>query len=145
MAVTPTPIFTQTPKNGFAKITGVDGSADGTDADVQLVHTAHATNGGFLTALRVIPLSTSGLVVTSAAALRIYLNNGSTVGTASNNQLIFEYTLPITSTNVSATAAAQSFILPLMLPMEAGFRIYAGVTAMTANSQWNVTAIAGDY
>lgn len=145
MAANTSPIFTLTPRNGFAKVTGVDGSQDGTDADVKLVYTADATVGGFVQRLICQPISTSGSTTTSAAALRIYLNNGSTVGTAANNQLIKEFSLAAIAVNVAGTTASLGYELPLNFQVAPGYAIYVGVTAMAANTQWNITAIAGDY
>lgn len=145
MAANTSPIFTLTPVNSWGKVTGVDGSADGTDADVVLVFTADATDGSFIQKLILQPISTSGSTTTSAATCRIYINNGSSVGTAGNNLLFLERTLPATAVNVSATAAAIGAEIPLNFQVQAGYRIYVGITAMAANTQWNVLAIAGDY
>jgi hypothetical protein len=139
------PIFTLTPRNGFAKVTGVDGSMDGTDADVKLVFTAQAVDGSFLQRLIAQPISSSGSTTTSAAALRIYMNNGSSVGTAANNQLIKEWSLAAITVNVAATVMSTGYEIPLNFQLAPGYAIYVGVTAMAANTQWNVTSIHGDY
>lgn len=91
------------------------------------------------------PLSTSGSTTTSVAALRIYLNNGSTVGTAANNQLIKEWSLGAIAVNVAATVAALGYEIPLNIQLAPGYAVYVGVTAVAANTQWNVTSIHGDY
>lgn len=145
MPANTSPIYTATPKIGFAKVTAADGSQDGTDADVKLVFTADATDGSFLNRLIAQPISTSGSTTTSAAALRIYINNGSTVGTASNNQLIKEWSLAAIAVNVTATTAAIGYEIPFNIQIPAGYAVYVGVTAMAANTQWNITSIHGDY
>lgn len=144
MAANTSPIFVLTPKNTWGKITGVDGSMDGTDADVVLVYTA-GTDGGFIQRLIWQPISTSGSTTTSAASGRVYLNNGSTVGTGTNNILLKELTLAAIAVNVAGTAGVIGYELALNFQMQSGYKIYVGVTAMAANTQWNVTAIAGDY
>lgn len=138
------PIFTQTPQISWGKVTAADGSQDGTDADVQLILTA-GSSGSFLQKLVFQPISTSGSTTTSAAAARIYINNGSTVGTAGNNVLYKELTLAAIAVNVTATSAALGYEMPMNIQLKASYRIYVGVTAMAANTQWNVTAIFGDY
>jgi len=145
MAAGTSPIFTNVPRNGFAKVTGVDGSMDGIDADVKVVFTAHATNGSFLQRLIMQPISTSGSTTTSAASLRVYLNNGSTVGTAANNQLIKEWSLAAIAVNVAGTTMSTGYELPLNIQIAPGYAIYVGVTAMAANTQWNITSVHGDY
>ena len=139
------PIFTLTPRNGFAKVTGVDGSMDGTDADVKLVFTAEATDGSFLQRLIAQPISSSGSTTTSAATLRIYMNNGSTVGTAANNQLIKEWSLAAIAVNVAGTTASIGYELPINFQLAPGYAIYVGITAFAANTQWNITSVHGDY
>lgn len=138
------PIFVGTPKSGWGKVTGVDGSQDGTDADVKTILTA-GSSGSYLTKIIAQPISTSGSTTTSAAALRIYLNNGSTIGTASNNQLVKEYSLAAIAVNVSATTAANGYEFPFNLPIPASYVVAAGITAMAASTQWNITAVYGDY
>lgn len=145
MTANTSPKFTLNTKNGFAKVTGVDGSQDGTDADVKLLYTANATDGGMIKTIFCQPISTSGSVNTSQAALRIYLNNGSTVGTASNNSLFLEYLLPSITVNVAANSPAGGYRIPVFLQIQAGYSIYVGVSAMAANTQWNFTMDGGDY
>lgn len=145
MAANTNPIFTLTPLNSWCKVTGVDGSMDGTDADVQLLFTADATDGSFIHHIRAWPISTSGSTTTSAAAMRLYLNNGSTVGTAGNNILMLEENLPATAVNVAGTVTNGGLNIDLRIQLQAGYRLYVGVSAMAANTQWNFVAIGGDY
>jgi hypothetical protein len=145
MSANNNPIYTLIPKNTWGKVTAADTTEDGTSAGVVLVYTAQASDGGFIQKLIFQPISTSGSTTTSAASGRIYLNNGSTVGSATNNLLIGEITLPATAVNLTATAAALSLHFPLNFQMQAGYQIYVGVTAIAANTQWNVLGIAGNY
>jgi len=145
MAANTQPIYTKTPKNSFTSVTAADGASDGTDADVKLVYSADATNGGYIQRLVCTPRSTSGSTSTSAAVIRVYLNNGSTVGTASNNTLIAEIGVPIMTVNVTATTAVPTFDIPLNFQVQAGYAIYVGVTAVAANTAWQIMAVAGDY
>lgn len=144
MAANTSPIFTLIPRNGFAKVTAADATMDGTDADVKLVFTAGA-DGSFLQRLIAQPISTSGSTTTNAAALRIYMNNGSSVGTAGNNQLIKEWSLAAIAVNQTATAMSTSYEIPLNFQLAPGYAIYVGVTSFAANTQWNITSIHGDY
>ena len=145
MPANTSPIFTNVPKNEWAQVTTADTSTDGTGANVVLVCTADATDGSFVSRITFMPRSTSGSTTTSAAAARIYVNNGSTPGTASNNVLKREITLPATAVNVSATVAANAIEFPLFLQLQAGYRIYVGITAMAANTNWAVSVDFGDY
>jgi hypothetical protein len=118
---------------------------DGTDADVKLVFTADAVDGNFLYSLKFQPISTSGSTTTSAAAARIYLNNGSTVGTGTNNVLLYEFTLPATAVNVTGTTGVVGVLIPMNMQIQAGYAVYVGITAMAANTQWNIIAETGEY
>lgn len=145
MAANTTPIFTNIPKVSWGKISAADTSTDGTDADVVLIFTADATDGSYISKLRLQPRSTTGSTTTSAASARIYINNGSAVGTGTNNVLYGELTLPAVAVNTSATSAAISFDYVMNIQLPASYRIYVGITAMAANTNWDVTSIGGDY
>ena len=81
----------------FSKLGEIDGSNtgigtsivsdyDGTGANNVLVFTADATNGGFLQRLRFKARGTNAVSVA-----RVYINNGSTPGTAANNYFYGEF------------------------------------------------------
>lgn len=145
MAQNTAPIFTLTPQISFASITTADTSTDGTGAHVTSICTANATNGSFIQKLVFQPKSTSGSTSTNAAAARIYINNGSTVGTAANNVLFKEVTLPSVAVNTAGTAAAFGLEVPLNIQLKAAYVIYVGITSMAANTDWDITAVLGDY
>lgn len=115
-------------------------SYDGTDANVKLIWTADATNGGYLDHVRA---RCAGLTGTSAASvLRLFINNGSTVATAANNCLFDEMGLPATANTVVAATAPAILVVKIAFPL--GYRLYGGIgTAVT--SGWAVSAVGGDY
>lgn len=145
MAVNTSPKFTLTPTISWAKLTGVDSLTDGTDADVALLFTADATDGSFLKKIAVQPISTSGSTTTSATSLRLYLNNGSTPGTATNNVLWRDFLIPAVAVNITGTAGVvgQEYMFNEQMPP--GYRVYCSVTALAANTQINVIAFGGEY
>ena len=109
----------------------------GIDVDVTLVFTADATNGSFVQRLRFKAGGTN-----TASVARIYLNNGSAPGTATNNAFIGEVSLP--ATTAIATAATVDIDYPLNIALPPAFRIYFGLgTAVAAG--WCCTAFAGNY
>jgi hypothetical protein len=108
----------------------------GIDADVTLVHTAGAS-GSFVQRLRFKAGGTN-----TASVARIYINNGSTPGTATNNSFYGEVSLP--ATTAIATAATIDVDYPMDFALLPSFRIYFGLgTAVAAG--WACTAIAGQY
>lgn len=118
-------------------ITAAANDYTGIDADVSLVFTANATNGGFIQRLR---FKAAGSNVATVA--RIYINNGSAPTSAVNNTLYGEVSLPVTT--AIATAAVSDIDYPMNFALNPGFRIYVGLGTAVAGG-WIVTPIAGRY
>lgn len=112
------------------------GDYTGVSANHVLLHTA-GSNGSFVRGIRCTAEGTN-----TASVLRVYLNNGSTNGTATNNALIGQQSLP--ATTATNTAATVEIYYPLNLPIGAGFRIYAGV-GTTVAAGWMCVVDAGQY
>jgi hypothetical protein len=118
-------------------ITAAQNTYDGTGANDTLVFTADAANGGFVQRLR---FKAKGTNVATVA--RIYINNGSTNGTAANNSFYGEISLPATTASATAATPDVDYAMNIALPL--GYRIYVGLgTAVAAG--WTVTTIAGAY
>jgi len=130
------PLFTGTPKQSWSgNLTTGTNTYDGTSG-VTLLVTA-GSSGSFL---RSIECEAAGTNV--ASNVRIFVNNGSTNGTASNNALIMQYSLPATT---AATATGTAHVtIPLNLPIQGTYRIYITLSANVA-AGWQFTAVYGDY
>lgn len=112
------------------------GDYTGVSANHVLLHTA-GSNGSFVQRIRAQAEGTN-----TASVLRIYLNNGSSNTTATNNCLIGQVSLPgTTATNTAATVEVD---YPLNIALPAGFRIYVGV-GTTVAAGWMCCCIAGQY
>lgn len=144
MAINTSPIFTVSGDINWTTspiinvVTGSTSAAyDGTSGTV-LVHTA-GVNGSFIQKLVCEAFGTN-----IASVLRVYINNGSTTATASNNVLYYQYSLP--ATTQSATVATAHIEIPLNIQIPTGYKIYASISC-TANlaSGWMVAAIGGEY
>jgi hypothetical protein len=131
------PIFTRIPDiNWAAGITAANTAKDGTGT-VDTVFTADATNGSFLQKLIVRPKGTN-----VASVLRVFLNNGATNGTATNNVLISEVTLAATTnTEVAAISGVE---IPMNLPMPPGYKINVTLGTAVAGG-YAVAGVGGDY
>lgn len=148
MAANNEPIFTKVSKIQYAgtnpitaALTSGNISAyNGTDANAVLLFTADATNGSFVHRIR---LKCAALTGTSTASVfRVFVNNGSTVGTGTNNCYYGEVALPAVVSSASAGTAEIDYVLNLVLPP--GYRLYGGLgTAVTTG--WTVMTIGGDY
>lgn len=140
------PIYTGTPNPQFGSLDGSSGSPspiktqntamDGTGSNITLVFTA-GTSGSYIQRLR---FKAAGSNVGSVA--RVFLNNGSTNATASNNILFTEVTLPVTTAN--ATAAIAMVEEPMNIAIPNGWKIYVTI-GTTVAAGWYVTTVAGDY
>ena len=142
MAQNTNPVFTKTPKVNWANLSNGTGAVaiDGTSNTVT-VFTAHASEGSRLDKLIVQATGTN-----VATVLRVYVNNGASSGTATNNSYIRDVTLPATTT--SATIQLGPIEIPFDLPLPAGYKILCGVgTAVGAgtNSGYQITGVGGDY
>lgn len=160
MAVTATPIFTQTPNAGamnailstaMATTTAYDGTtAVGTA--MALAFTAGA-NGSRIDQIQMRFASTNGAAAsgTSAATVvRVWINNGSVNTTAGNNAFFGEVALPATSVAAASTTANQNYLILLPvggLNLPAGYKIYAGLTVAAGgtNIAIAVNTVGGDY
>lgn len=139
MAMNTTPVFTAVPNIGFVTATTANTALDGTGT-VYTVFTA-ASNGSY--AQQLIVKSNSTTATSAAATLRIFINNGSSAGTASNNTLIREYTL--TTVTASATAATINWEFPLNIILPAGYIINVAIATVASSSQFALTCVGANY
>jgi len=140
MPANTSPIFPLTPKVTFATITAANTATDGTgtiDSTIYTIFTAGA-NGGRVDYIRCRALGTN-----VATVLRVFINNGSTNATATNNALFEELTLPITTaSNTGEISTDYDVALNLSLPV--GYKINVAL-ATAAVAGWKVIAVGGDY
>jgi hypothetical protein len=112
-------------------------TTDLTTGTSYLIFTADPTNGGYIQKLRIRALGTN-----VATVMRIWLNNGSTIATSSNNVLYDEVSLQVST--VSQTSALSVYELPLNFALPLGYTIYVTL-GTTVVAGFDVTAIAGKY
>jgi len=130
------PNFTATPKIAWSgNLTTGTNTYDGTSGTT-VVFTA-GSSGSFL---RSLELEAAGTNV--ATVLRVFINNGSAVGTASNNALVMQYSLP--ATTASATVGTPHVTVPLNLAVPAGYVVRV-VLATTVAAGWQISSVHGDY
>ena len=125
-------------QRGDATLTSANTATDGTGTTV-LAFTAHATNDSICHYLILKPAANAA--ATSLTTLRIFVNNGADPTTATNNMFIKSFSLPVTTE--SATLGSNDQIIPLNLPLPAGYRIYCAIVTASANG-WYVTGVGGD-
>ena len=137
MPANTSPIFPLTPKTPITTVlTTANTALDGTGAVVEL-YTAGA-NGGYVEQIKIQHLGTNS----SATVFRVFLNNGSTNATATNNALLYEET--IAANTLSQVAKSVETSITCGIAIQAGYKLYATIgTTITAGVI--ATCIAGDY
>ena len=135
MPANTSPIFILTPKAGFVALTTGSNNYDGTSGSATLF--TAGTNGSFLNE---ITLEAAGTNI--ATVIRFWINNGSSIGTATNNSLFCTWGLA--ATTASATSSTQPISIPIRKLIPAGYLVVATL-ATTVAAGWATTAWYGDY
>jgi len=104
-----------------------------------LIFSADTTSGGYVQRVRFRPLGTNA----SATVARIWINNGGSTATPTNQTLWDEITLP--TTTGSQTAALATYELPLNIPLPPGYNLYATLGTAPNAAGWDITVIGGKY
>jgi hypothetical protein len=143
MAANTSPIFSLTPDISTNGTTGAGlpvtlAAADytGISANYVLLHTV-GSNGSFISQIRCVASGTN-----VATVARLFANNGSAVGTATNNCPIDQIALP--ATTATNTAATPTIIFPLNLRLPTGWKLYIGIATAVA-AGWTFVAETGQY
>ena len=117
-------------------ITAANTTTDLTSGTIYAIFTG-GTNGSYIQRIRFRHLGTN-----VATVARVWINNGSTTGTAANNTLWDEITLA--ANTLSQVAASVNYELPFGFALPAGYVIYVTLgTAVAAG--FKATIIGGDY
>ena len=142
MAANTAPIYTLVPDVQWAEsITAANTTIDITSGTSYLVWTANATEGGFL---REIRIKANPSANTAATVARIWINNGSTTGTAANSALFAEAGIPaITASN---SQPQPDTVIPVNMGVPPGYRFYLTLgTAPGGSGEFTAVGIGGRY
>jgi len=135
MAVNTAPRFTGTADfQGSKTIVTANTTKDGTGGAPDLIYTAPA-DGGLVEGVVCMPLGTN-----TASVARLFLNNGLTLATASNNMMIGQISLPATTNSEVAALLALWIPIPrAMQDMVATHRLYVTI-GTTVAAGWAFSA-----
>lgn len=136
------PIYSKAADNQWiTAITAANNTADLTTGTSYLVCTADATNGGYVREVRIKANPANN---TAATVARIWVNNGSTTGTAANSCFLTEAT--IAATTASASAALPDYVIPINFALKAGHKLYLTIgTAPGGSGAFSALAVMGAY
>jgi hypothetical protein len=102
------------------------------------------TNGSYVQKIRFRHLPNTATANINATVARVWINNGSAVGTAANSTLYDEITIAPNTT--SSVAASINYELPLNFALPPLYALYVTLgTAPTAGTLIQATVIGGDY
>lgn len=139
MPANTSPIFTLTPEIQWViSMTVANTTKDLSSGTIYPVFTG-GTNGSYVQRIRFRTLGTN----LAATVARVWINNGSATGTAANNTLFDEISLP--ATTISETAAQANYELPLNFALPPSYRIYVTLGTAPNAAGWDATIIGGDY
>ena len=116
------------------------GDFTGVSANHVKVFTGDATNGSRLVGLH---FEATGTNIQTAA--RIYINNGGSQTTASNNALVGQLTLPATTTTNAAAVGSADYYFPGpsgYADLPPGYTVYVGI-GTTVAAGWVITPVLG--
>lgn len=141
MAVNNSAVFPDTGNvDWITGMTAANTNVDLTSGTSYLVFTAGA-DGSFLKEIR---LKANPANNTAATVLRVWINNGSTTGTAANSTLFTELTIP--STTATSTAALFDNVVPMNIDLDAGFKVYLTLgTAPGGSGAFSACGVGKDY
>jgi hypothetical protein len=131
------PIFTASADTQWAvSAVTANTTKDLSSGTISLVFTA-GDKGGYVQRMRFRALGTN-----IATVARVFINNGATTATASNNVLWDEISLAATS--ISETSALATYEIPLNFALPAGYRLYVTLGTGVA-AGYSIACIGGKY
>lgn len=138
MATNTSPIFIGTPNQQWSgSMTAANTDTSMATGTSYLVYTA-GSNGSKVEDLYITYLGT----LAGATIVRLFVNNGSSTGTAANNALFQEIAVP--ALTISQSAINTPILTRLNLVLKAGYKLYATLGTAATNGLQCV-AVGGDY
>jgi len=139
MAANTSPIFPLTPRISWVNAAGLVANTT-TDLTAGTNYSSGFTAG--TNGSRVDFVRSRALGTNVATVCRVWVNNGSSTGTAANNTLFYERTLA--ATTVSQVAELADIIIPINIVLPSGYILYFTFgTAIAAGV--DLTTVGGDY
>lgn len=149
MAANTAPIYGRTPDLqvcGSVIGSAANTATDGTGANISLIYTADATEGSFVSCVRLKAIST---IAATVARFWVCTATGAftpgTTNTAANTTMLGELT--VSGWSASNNLASPVYEFPVNMPLNASFKILVsfGTSTGAATTGFNPLTIAMDY
>lgn len=140
MAANTAPIFSKAALIGLSDATPIvtaNTTTDLTAGTIYLLFTADATEGSYVDKVILQALGTN-----TASVARLWINNGSTTGTATNNTQFKDQTMAATTVSQVASVGTTEITVGFALP--AAYRLYLTLGTTVAGG-FKSTVVAGKY
>lgn len=150
MAQNTSPIFSLVPKIGFGTLTGniAHARSDGVGTigtDIFLMFTADATDGSYVSKLRISAAATTPTTMT-ASVIKIYISSVTSGATTAANTVLFQEISTAAIPAANASNATNYYEIPCDFALPASYTILAAIHAnMAANTRYQILTFAGDY
>lgn len=135
--------------NGVAVGGAANTSSSGTGTigtDIFKVFTADATNGSWVSRIRLSPVATTAGTSTTATVIRIFISSVTSGSTTQANTWLFQEIGAPSQSADSASAATNYLEVPLNFALPASYTILVTNHAVNAaNTSWTATVFGGNY
>jgi hypothetical protein len=142
----------------YSKVGSISGIAVGASAntksdgqgtigtDIFKVFTADATNGSYVSRIRLSPVGTVAATATSATVLRIFISSQTSGSTTQTNTWLFQEVAAPAQTTDQTTTATNFIEIPLNIALPPSYTILVSSHIVNAAStSWTATVFGGNY
>ena len=152
MAQNTAPIYSQVPIITAAQLTSSTTASTRSDGvgtigtDLIKAFTANATNGSFVSKLRILATASTPTTMQAATVIRIFISSITSSTTLATNTFLFNEVSTAAIPAANAANATNYYEVPINLALPASYTILVSIHVQpTANTTWQCVVYAGDY
>lgn len=144
------PIYSKLPSINGVAVGGTANTQSGgvgtIGTDIYKAFTADATNGSFVSRIRLSPVATVAATATSATVLRIFISNKTSGATTQADTWLFQEVAAPAQTADQTTTATNFIEVPLGFALPPSYTILVSSHIVNAaNTSWTATVLGGDF
>jgi hypothetical protein len=150
MAANVNPIYTKVGNINGVNFTAANVKSDGTGTiatDIYKAFTADATNGSYVSRIRLNTTATTAATATTATTLRVFISNKTSGATTGGTDTWLFAEVAAGAQTADHSTNATSFIeIPLNFVLPASYTILVSTHVVAAaNTAWQAVVYGGDY